>query len=124
MSRDLLLLYATAFLRAVAIGALSVTFGTRLMARHYDTVQVGVVIAVGLAGMAAGTLAAGLVADRIGRRLSLEGFAVLMAAGGLMLAAFEHFGVILAASFLGMVNGMGRDRGPSQAIDQAVLGDR
>lgn len=121
MLRDALLLYMTAFLRAVAIGALSVTFGTRLVALNFSTVQVGVVIAIGLAGMAVGTLVAGLIADRVGRRVSLEFFAVLMAAGGLLLAASESFGLILAATFIGMVNGMGRDRGPSQSIDQAVL---
>jgi predicted MFS family arabinose efflux permease len=44
-----------------------------------------------------------------------------MSAAGVVLAFVSAMPYVLAATFLGMINGMGRDRGAAQAIDQAVL---
>jgi MFS family permease len=87
----------------------------------FDEFQIGVLIAAGLAGMAVGTGAAGFLADRFGRRKSLVLISVVMACGAAALALVESFLPVFLASFVGMVNGMGRDRGPAQAIDQAII---
>jgi MFS family permease len=115
-----LVLVATT-IRSAAIGALSILFGLYLGSRGFDEVQIGVLIAAGLAGMAVGTGAAGFLADRFGRRKSLVLISVIMACGAGMLAVAESFLPVFLASFIGMVNGMGRDRGPAQAIDQAII---
>ncbi|HEU4419771.1 MAG TPA: MFS transporter, partial [Planctomycetota bacterium] len=46
---------------------------------------------------------------------------LLGAAGGLGVVLGTAFGVVVAAACVGMVNGMGRDRGGSLVIDQAIL---
>ncbi len=121
MPRDTLLILTASTLRSFAVGALSVFFGLYLALLGLTEIQIGVVIAAGLAGMAAGTLVTGLVADRLGRRKSFLAIALLMAAGSIWLATAQTILPLLLASFVGMVNAMGRERGPAQAIDQAVL---
>ena len=115
-----LILIATT-IRSAAIGGLSVLFGLYLGSLGFDEFQIGLLIAAGLAGMAVGTGTAGFLADRLGRRKSLIVISAVMALGGVLLALVESFLPVLLASFIGMVNGMGRDRGPAQAIDQAIL---
>jgi MFS family permease len=67
------------------------------------------------------TLCATVAADRGGRRRFLIIVALLTAVGGIGVAvAPEPFGLTIAA-FVGMVNGMGRDRGASAVLEQAVL---
>jgi len=80
-----------------------------------------VVVALGLAGNAAGTALVATHADRIGRRRSLV-LASALAATGLALVAVATRPVLLGlAALVGMVNGMGRDRGPAQTVDQSLL---
>ena len=59
--------------------------------------------------------------DRLGRRRALV-LASALSAGGLAVVAVATRPAVLAvAALLGMVNGMGRDRGPAQTIDQSLL---
>jgi MFS family permease len=62
-----------------------------------------------------------LLGDRLGRRRVLVVVALLGAGGGLGVATATELGVVLGAAFVGMVNGMGRDRGAALIIDQAIL---
>jgi len=60
-------------------------------------------------------------ADRAGRRRTLVVVAVLLAVGGACFALASRDGILIAAACIGMVNGMGRDRGPGLTVDQAIL---
>ena len=78
-------------------------------------------MASGLAGTA---LAAGLVTflgDRRGRRRVLIDVAALGVAGAVLLAFSGSLVGLAAAAFLGMINGMGRDRGASMIVEQAAI---
>ncbi len=119
--RDRLLLYATAFLRAIATGLVGVLIGLYLAKLELDAARIGFVVTAGLAGAATATLVATFAADRLGRRRFLLAIAALMVGGGAAVVFASSFGVILAAAFLGMVNGMGRDRGAAVVIEQAIL---
>jgi MFS family permease len=119
--RDRRLLYAAAFLRSLATGMVGVLIGIYLAKRGFDPAETGTVIGAGLLGAAAAALVVTLAGDRLGRRLALVALALLGAAGGVVVASSSSFAVVLAAAFVGMVNGMGRDRGASLIIDQAVL---
>lgn len=121
MTRDLRLVLTASTIRSLAIGGLSIVFGLHLGTLGFDEVELGILIAAGLGGMAIGTLIAGLVADRSGRRTSLVIIGTVMACAGVVLSAGEAFTLVLLSSCVGMVNGMGRDRGPAQAIDQAIV---
>jgi MFS family permease len=119
--RDRRLLYAAAFVRALASGLVGVVIGLHLAAHGFDPAQTGSVISVGLAGAATSALIVTVAADRLGRRRTLIVLAVLGAAGGAAVALLDRPALVLAAAFVGMLNGMGKDRGASLILDQAVL---
>jgi MFS family permease len=118
---DRRIVLAAAFLRALATGTVGVLIGLYLARRGFDAAEIGVVVAAGLGGGAAAALVVTLVGDRFGRRRSLVLVAVLGAAGGLGVVLGTELGVVVAAACVGMVNGMGRDRGAALIIDQVVL---
>jgi len=113
-------IYLAAFLRALATGLCGVVLGIHLAARGFSLAETGRVVSAGLLGAAFAALLATLFGDRIGRRRLLV---LLCLAGGLglIVVAFAPSSFVLAAAFLGMVNGMGRDRGAGLILDQAIL---
>ncbi len=115
------ILYAGAFLRSLAIGMSGVLLGIHLAKVGCDPAVIGYVIAAGLGGGALAALGVTLAGDRIGRRRALVLLALLAFGGGLVFAVASGPWVLGAAAFLGMVNGMGRDRGASLILDQAIL---
>ncbi len=119
--RDARLLYASAFVRAFATGMLGVLMGVQLARQGFDASRIGVIVACGLAGAAAASVVATFGADRLGRRRLLIALAVLGAAGALGLAASSGMAMAIAAATLGMLNGMGRDRGAALILEQAIL---
>ena len=122
------ILYAGAFLRALATGMVSVLIGLHLHAIGFSAAAWSGIVGAGLAGCAAAALLTTWLGDRAGRRRALVGLGLLGAAGGFVIAAGSGAAVIGIAAFLGMLNGMGRDRGASLIIDQVILpatsGDR
>lgn len=121
MSRDQRLIFAAAGTRAVAVGLAGVLFSLYLARGGLHAGQIGILIAAGLAGAAAGTFWVSFFADRFGRRRTLVLLSGLSAAGGLGLALHPHFFLLLPVCFLGMVNAMGRERGALFTLDQAIL---
>lgn len=114
-------LSAAAFLRAVATGAVGVSLGVHLAGSGLSASASGIVVGVGLAGGAIAALVVTLARDRLGRRVPLLVLALLSAAGTALLAAASHPATVCAAAFLGMVNGMGRDRGAALVLETAAL---
>jgi len=119
--RDRRILYAVAFLRALATGLIGVLLALYLAARGFDPAEIGGVVTAGLLGAAAAALAVVRGGDRIGRRRCLVVLSLLAFAGGTALAFSTDVPAAAAAAFLGMVNGMGRDRGAALILDQAIL---
>ena len=120
-SRDRLILYAAAFLRALATGMVAVLIGIHLAKIGFDPVAIGLIVTAGLAGAAVAALLVTLAGDRLGRRRALVMLALLGALGGAVVAIANHPLLVGLAAFFGMLNGMGRDRGASMVLDQAVL---
>jgi len=117
-------LFAAAFLRALATGMVGVLLGLYLARLGLSSGWLGVTISAGLAGATLSVALATWWGDRIGRRRALFWLAALSAGGGLAMAlapAGDHGGLVLAAAVLGMVNGMGRDRGAALVLEQAIL---
>ena len=121
--RDRRLLYAAAFLRSLATALVGVLLGLHLARLGLSAGEIGLVVAAGLAGAAAAALLVTLRGDRLGRRRALAGLALLAAAGGVTLAFASRPAALAFAgiAFLGMVNGMGRDRGAALILEQAAL---
>jgi MFS family permease len=121
VKRDRQLLYASAFLRALATGMVGVLLGIYLAKVGLDATHIGIVIAAGLAGGAVATLLATLRGNHVGRRRLLITIALFGVGGAVAVMYATQPWVLAAAAFLGMVNGMGRDRGAALAIEQALL---
>lgn len=115
------ILYAAAFLRALATGMIGVLIGIHLARRGFDPAAIGAVVTAGLSGAAVAALLVTLNGDRAGRKRSLLLLSALGAAGGLAVALASSPWLIGAAAFFGMLNGMGRDRGAAMILDQAIL---
>ena len=120
-TRDAWLICAAAALRSAAVGAVGVTLGIVLARRGYSLGAIGVTIGVGLTGATLMTAVVAGVADRIGRRHTLIALTALMALGYIGVAVVDRVAWLLPVVFIGMVNGMGRDRGPAGALEQAML---
>src|SRR5437867_1876588 len=121
LSHNLRLIYAAALLRSTGVGLTGVVLGVYLSRAGLSATQIGVVITAGLAGAALGTLIVSLRADRLGRRRILASLSLLAALGGLGFALTDRFHAILVVALAGMVNGMGADRGPAFALEQAII---
>ena len=120
-ARDRTLLFATAFLRALATGMVGVLSGLYLAELGIDSAGIGLVVASGLVGATLAALLVTLFADRLGRKATQLSISLLSAAGGVAVAGGAGVVVLAVAAFVGMLNGMGRDRGASLILDQAIL---
>jgi MFS family permease len=118
---DRRILYAGAFLRALSTGMVSVLIGLHLDVIGLGPGTIGAIVASGLAGCAAAALLTTWRGDRLGRRRLLVLLALLGALGGVVVSIGSHAVVVGVAAFLGMLNGMGRDRGASLIVDQVIL---
>jgi MFS family permease len=118
---DRLLIFGSAGLRATAVGLSGVILTLHLAALGFNAAAVGLAVSLGLAGCAIGTFAVTYVADQWGRRATLIALAVLMAVGGAALAWMPHPQIIMLSLFVGMLNGLGRDRGAGMTVEQAML---
>jgi len=98
-----------------------VLLGVYLAKLHLAASQIGLVVGLGLAGAAVAALVVTVAGDRLGRRRTLAALACIGAAGTLVAASSSRLDVLAAAAFVGMLNGMGRDRGASLVLEQAIL---
>lgn len=118
---DRAILTAGAFVRAVVVGFVAVVLGLHLAAVGFDERTVGAVVSAGLAGAALSAAVVTFVGDRLARRACMVVFSALSAAGAVLVAVSDLPLLVGAAAFVGMVNGMGRDRGALPIVEQAAL---
>jgi len=120
-TRNLALIYISAWFRSFGIGLLGVVLGVFLSRRGVSTPAIGAVLAAGLAGSATGTLAITFKADQLGRRRALFVLSLLTALGAVPLIWNFSLPALVAIAFVAMLNGMGTDRSAAYALEQAVL---
>ena len=118
---DRTLIYASAGLRACAVGMSGIILALHLATLGCNAWTIGLATSLGLAGCAIGTTLVAFIADHWGRRAMLVLLALLMALGGVVFALSGRPAMLLASALLGMVNGMGRDRGAGLTVEQAML---
>lgn len=114
-------LYLAAFLRALATGMAGVLLGLHLARLGFAPAAIGLTLSAGLVGAVAALAAVTWWGDRFGRRRWLLVLSALAAGGGLLMALGGDPVVAVAAASLGMMNGMGRDRGAALVLEQAIL---
>jgi MFS family permease len=121
VSKDAAYIISGGFIRSMAVSLISVTYGLYIAFLGLSPFQLGFLIAAGLIGMAVATYVVLLWGDKLGRRRLMLALAVLGAAGGISTAYSSEFAAFIVSAFIGMINGMGRDRGAAAALDQAML---
>jgi MFS family permease len=121
MLSDRTVLAIAAFVRATTTAFLGVLIGLHLANIGCSPAAIGAIVSAGFIGCAVSATAATFAGDRIGRRRLLVGLAVLGAIGTAVVAFTRHPIAIGIGAFVGMVNGMGRDRGGALVLEQAAL---
>jgi len=115
------ILYVTAVLRSVTTSLVGVLIGVYLARLGVTGAGLGLTVSAGLMGAALAAVVATFAGDRIGRRrflITVTGLSVL----GTVVFALSHSPLgLAAAAFVGMLNGMGRDRGAALILEQAAL---
>jgi predicted MFS family arabinose efflux permease len=112
---------AAGSLRAAAVSLAGVLIAIHLSRRGLSTSAIGLVIGIGMAANAAATVVIGLHADTWGRRRTLGALGVLTGLGYVAVALFDSATILLVLAAAALLNGMGRDRGPASALEQALL---
>lgn len=115
------ILYAAVLLRSTATGLIGVLFGIYLAQLEFSPTRIGLIVATGLVGTAVAALFVTVFGDHVGRRTSLLTISFLTALGGIGVAFAGNEWFLLLTTFIGMINGMGRDRGAAQVIETALL---
>ena len=121
MMRDRNWLYVAVLARSLATGMIGVLLGVYLATLKLSAAEIGAVIGAGLAGATLATAVVTFWADRFGHRRALIGVTFLTVFGACLLALSSSPWALGLAAFVGMVNGMGRDRGAALVIEQAAL---
>jgi len=121
MVQDRNWLYLAVLARSLATGMMGVLLGVHLAALHLTAATIGIVVAAGLAGATVATAIVTFFADRFGHRRALIVVTILTVLGACLLAVSTSPWAIGFAAFVGMANGMGRDRGAALVVEQAAL---
>src|SRR5689334_3950761 len=121
MSRDRRWLFLAVLARSLATGMIGVLLGVYLAALDLPATTVGLIIGLGLAGAALATTVVTFLADRIGHRRCLLAVTAFTVGGAIAMTITTSPWALGVAAFIGMVNGMGRDRGAALVIEQAAL---
>jgi len=114
-------IYIAVFARSLATGMIGVLLGVHLAALELSPSTIGLVVGAGLAGAAVATAIVTFWAERLGHRRALIAVTSLTVLGACLLAVSTGSWALVLAAFIGMANGMGRDRGAALVIEQAVL---
>jgi predicted MFS family arabinose efflux permease len=121
LSRDAVLIFAAGGLRAAAVSLVGVIIAIHLAGAGLSPAGIGLVLGCGIGSSALGTVVCGLWADGWGRRRTLVAVSLLTGLAFVSLGLVRGLLPLVAIALAGMVNGMGRDRGPASALDQAIL---
>ena len=121
VARDARLICVAGFLRSATVSLVGVTLAIHLADIGFSTARIGLLIGAGLAGSSLATLIVSFRGDAWGRRRVLVTLTLLTAAGYVALATATQAIALAPLAFIGMLNGMGRDRGAASALEQAIL---
>jgi MFS family permease len=119
--RDAILVCVSAFIRSLTVALVVVVLAIYLAQLGWSAVAIGAVVSAGLAGGALATLLIGFYGDGFGRRRSLVALGLVTAFGYASVAVTDQALILVPLAFVGMLNGMGRDRGAAAALEQAIL---
>ena len=110
-------------IRMAAYGGLAIVLALYLIEIGLDEAQVGLLLALTLAGDAVVSLVLTTRADRVGRRPTLVLGAGLMILGGAVFVSTGEFVVLVAAAIVAVLSPSGNEVGPFLPVEQAALSE-
>jgi MFS family permease len=119
--RDVWLITAARGLRSFAYGLLAVLLAVALSNEGFSPVAIGALITVSLAGDLVSTYVIGLFGDRWGRRRTIAGLALLMAATGAVFGLTHIYPILLVAAFFGTLGATASETAPFLPLEQAMI---
>ncbi|RLT45682.1 MAG: MFS transporter [Chloroflexi bacterium] len=121
-NKDVRILFATRTMRLFAYGFLSVVLALYLIEAGLSPPQIGLLLALTLAGDAAVSLWLTTHADRSGgRRRTLTVGAILMLLAGVVFLVTRNPLLLTMAAIVGVISPSGNEIGPFLSIEQAAL---
>lgn len=123
LGRDARLIFATRATRMFGYGLVSVVLVLYLAAIGIPAPEIGLLLALTLAGDAVISLWLTTHADRVGRRRVLLVGALLMLGAGIVFALTDVFVVLAIAATIGVISPSGNEVGPFLAVEQASLAE-
>ncbi|GAC1657332.1 MAG: hypothetical protein NVS9B1_14800 [Candidatus Dormibacteraceae bacterium] len=109
-------------LRAFTYGFGSVLLGAILAQEGVPAVQVGVLLAAMVVGMALVSILVGTFADRIGRRRMYSGLLLVMGGAGAVFAVTGSLPLLVIASLTGTIATDPNESGPLSSLEQVMIG--
>jgi MFS family permease len=123
LDHDGRLLFATRVLRMFGYGFLAVVLVLYLAALGLDSLTIGTILTLSLAGDTLISLWLTTNADRLGRRRVLIAGSLLVALAGLVFAATSWVPLLIVAATIGVISPTGNEVGPFLAVEQAALSE-
>ena len=121
LSPDARRLVAGQAVRGFGYGFTSVVLGALLAARHLDTIEVGLLLALLIAGSAIASLVVGAVGDRVGRRRSYGLFFLAVAIAGVVVGLNPPLVVLIVVALTGTLSTDVVDNGAATTLEQVML---
>jgi MFS family permease len=122
LASDLRRILGIQAVRAFLYGFGAVVLGTSLAARGASDVEVGLLGAAILAGMAIAAIAVGLAGDRLGRRRTYTGLLLLMGIVGAGYATTQRLWILIVLALLGVMSTDANENGPLTTLEQSMIG--
>lgn len=117
-------MFVAAAVRSFTVAMTGVLLGLYFAETGAGAEALGAVVGAGAAGSALATAAVAWRPSWFRPRATLMALALVSGAGLLAVSAASGIVMLAVAAFFGMVNGVGRDRGPAQAFEQSILADQ
>src|SRR5438094_1416378 len=122
VERDLRLILGIQAVRAFLYGFGAVILGSSLAASGASDLQVGLVGAAILAGMALSAIVVGVAGDRVGRRRAYAALLVLLGIIGLGYALTDRVWILIVLALFGTMSTDANENGPLTTLEQAMIG--
>ncbi|KAK3311983.1 major facilitator superfamily domain-containing protein [Apodospora peruviana] len=121
--RDAWLIILNRSCRMFAYGACALILALFFVELEVSDSRIGLFMSLTLLGDVVLSLLLTLIADRVGRRLTLFAGSVMMIASGTIFALCENFWLLLFASVVGVISATGGDFGPFRAIEESTVSE-
>jgi MFS family permease len=122
IERDLRLILGIQAVRAFLYGFGAVILGSSLAASGASDLEVGIVGAAILAGMALSAIVVGVAGDRVGRRRAYAALLILVGVVGLGYALTDRIWILVLLALFGTMSTDANENGPLTTLEQAMIG--